>query len=240
MGVLSTLRVAGTMLSAMAVDLASNRVPTSNTTTLEGLAEVRQRCAALLERAGVEVDVRHAERVPREGGFVFMWNQTSHLDHVLLPVAIPRAFHLTYNNEVRRFPIYGRYLAASDHFWLDRTDENQWRAQLDIAARRIRDEGACVLVSPEGTRSWDGRILPMKRGAFILARAAQRPIVCVTLRGAHERMPRGRIGIRPGRVTIELSHPISIESPDLEARVVATFQAALSDREQDTPSVNPG
>jgi 1-acyl-sn-glycerol-3-phosphate acyltransferase len=233
-GILATARVAGTMLAAMAKDLATHRVPTRSTTTAAGLAEVRERCRALLAAIGVEVEVRGS--VPADGGFVFMWNQTSHLDHVLLPVAIPRPFHLTYNNEVRRFPIYGRYLAASDHFWLDRTDEQQWRAQLDIAARRIRVDGACVLVSPEGTRSWDGRILPMKRGAFLLARTAQRPIVCVTLSGARERMPRGRLGITPGRVTISLSPPIPIETPDLEARVVATFEG----REQDTPSVNPG
>jgi 1-acyl-sn-glycerol-3-phosphate acyltransferase len=143
-----------------------------------------------------------------------------------LPVGIPRPFHLTYNNEVRRFPIYGRYLAASDHFWLDRNDEAQWRPQLARAADRIRN-GACVLVSPEGTRSADGRILPMKRGAFILARAAGQPIVCITLRGARDRMPRGHLGIKPGAVSIELSHPIPIDTPDLEARVVATFETAL-------------
>jgi 1-acyl-sn-glycerol-3-phosphate acyltransferase len=155
-----------------------------------------------------------------------MWNQTSHLDHVLLPIAIPRPFHTTYNNEVRRFPIYGRYLAKTDHFWLDRNDETQWREQLARAANRIQN-GACVLVSPEGTRSWDGRLLPMKRGAFILARAAERPIVCVTVSGARERLPRGRLGIKPGRVTIELSEPIPVETPDLEDAVVRTFERAM-------------
>jgi len=215
------------MLAGMAVDLARNRVPSHTTTTPEGLAIVQERCAALLDRVGITLDVLHADRVPARGGLVFMWNQTSHLDHVLLPVAIPRPFHTTYNNEVRRFPIYGRYLAASDHFWLDRNDEAQWRPQLARAADRIRD-GACVLVSPEGTRSADGRLLPMKRGAFILARAAERPIVCITLRGARDCMPRGKLGIRPGHVTAELSHPIPIDTPELEAEVVRTFEVALA------------
>src|SRR5687767_4151973 len=209
------------MLGSMAADLVRNRAPTHDTTSVAGHAVVQARCAALCKRIGIDVDVRHVERVPTLGGLVFMWNQTSHLDHVLLPVAIPRPFHTTYNNEVRRFPIYGRYLAASDHFWLDRNDEAQWRAQLALAAERIHN-GACVLVSPEGTRSADGRLLPMKRGAFLLARAAAQPIVCITLRGARECMPRGAIGIRPGRVSIEFSEAIAIDTPDLEGTVVAT------------------
>src|SRR5215470_10224699 len=126
-----------------------------------------------------------------------MWNQTSHLDHLVLPAAIPRPFHSLYNNELRDTPIYGRYLADSGHFWVDRTDEAQWRPQLAKVAARVR-EGACVLVSPEGTRSWDGRLLPMKRGAFLLARAAGRPIVCVTITGARACLPRGRAAVRGG------------------------------------------
>jgi 1-acyl-sn-glycerol-3-phosphate acyltransferase len=82
------------------------------------------------------------------------------------------------------------------------------------------------LISPEGTRSWDGRLLPMKRGAFLLARAARRPIVCVIVRGAHERLPRGSFAVRPGAIEIELSEPIEIDDetePQLESLVAATL-----------------
>lgn len=70
----------------------------------------------------------------------------------------------------------------------------------------------------------------MKRGGFLLARAARRPIVCVTVRGAHERLPRGSFAVRPGLVEIELSDPIAITEvtePNLESLVVETFEAAL-------------
>jgi 1-acyl-sn-glycerol-3-phosphate acyltransferase len=218
-----TVVVVGGAIAKMRADLETRR---GDSTTAEGLARIREEFAESARLLRVDVRVHHADRVPATGGLVFMWNQTSHLDHLVLPLAIPRPFHTTYNNEVRRFPVYGEYLRRSDHFWIDRTDETQWREQIDRAAARIRG-GACVLVSPEGTRSWDGALLPMKRGAFLLARRAECPIVCVIVRGARELLPRGRLAVRPGTVAIELSEPIPVDattSPDLEARVIRTFE----------------
>jgi len=222
-----TAGVLARLLARMAID-ARRAVPTGDTTTPAGLAALQRALAASARRLRIIVEVTGAERVPRDGGVVFMWNQTSHLDHLVLPLALPRPFHSLYNNEIRRFPIYGAYIARADHFWIDRTDEAQWRRQIAIAAERV-NAGACVLVSPEGTRSWDGRLLPMKRGAFLLARLAERPIVCATIRGARELLPRGRLAVRPGAIAVELSDPIPVRAPapDLESRVVATFQAAL-------------
>jgi 1-acyl-sn-glycerol-3-phosphate acyltransferase len=202
----------------------ARRVPAPDTSTPEGLAYVRDGFRDRLAHLRITVHVAGAERVPATGGLVFMWNQTSHLDHLLLPVAIPRPFFTTYNNEVKRIPIYGSYLTRTGHYWLDRTDEAQWRAQVARAAAAIRG-GACVLVSPEGTRSADGMLLPMKRGAFLLARASERPIVCVTIKGARACLARGDVAVRPGAIAIELSEPITGEP--LEDRVVATFEAAL-------------
>jgi 1-acyl-sn-glycerol-3-phosphate acyltransferase len=206
--------------------------PMPDTSTAAGHAQVRDDFAHRLRQLRVALTVTGVERVPAAGGLVFMWNQTSHLDHLLLPIAIPRPFFTTYNNEVRRFPVYGEYLARTGHYWLDRTDEAQWRAQVHHAATAIRG-GACVLISPEGTRSGDGALLPMKRGAFVLARAAARPIVCATIRGARNCLARGDVAVKPGAIEIELSAPFSDEP--LEDRVVATFEEALARRRRTSP-----
>ena len=148
------------------------------------------------------------------------------------PGAIPRPFLSFFNNEVARTPFYGAQLAAAGHLHLDRNDEAQWRASVARGAALVR-EGRCFLVSPEGTRSRDGRLLPMKRGAFIFAVASQRPIVCVTVLGGHDRMPRGSPIVRAGPVRVVFSEPIPTEShrvddlAPLQAEVVATFERAM-------------
>lgn len=204
-----TLRVLGTDILSFVARLALDPgVP--STATAEGLTEIRASFGRSLDRLGIDLEVLHAERVPREGGLLFMWNQESHLDHLVLPVAIPRPFISLYNNAIARTPFYGAQLRRSGHLHVDRTDEAQWRAAIARAAARARD-GACILVSPEGTRSWDGELLPMKRGAFLMAEAAARPIVCVTLIGGHARMPRGSPFVRGGPMRAVFSEAIDVE-----------------------------
>jgi len=223
-----TARVVGTLAPRVALDILLDRVrPVGSTTTEEGLAAVRRFSTDALRRLHVELEVVGAERVPRLGGVLFMWKQESHLDHFLLGAAIPRPFASLYNNAIARTPLYGEWFRRNGHFHVDRSDEAQWRESLARAADALR-AGRCILVSPEGTRSWDGKLLPMKRGAFMLARAAERPIVGVTLAGAHACLPRGSATVRPGKVTCVFSRPIPVRADDatLEERVVETFAAA--------------
>ena len=76
------------------------RITPLTTTTDEGLPRIAAAFAATVERLGIRLEVRHRERVPAQGGLVLMWNQESHLDHLVLPIAVPRPFFSLYNNAV--------------------------------------------------------------------------------------------------------------------------------------------
>ncbi len=222
-----TLHALATKIAPQLARLATKRtgeLPTS--TTVEGLSRIRAIYEDTLRCLSVELEVLRNERVPAEGGLVLMWNQETHLDHLVLPPAIPRPFFSLYNNAVARAPYYDAHMRATGHIHVDQTDQAQWRSAVARAAERVRD-GECVLVSPEGTRSWDGRLLPMKRGAFILAASSERPIVCVTVIGGHARLPRGSFCVRAGRMRVVFSDPIANDGDarGLAEKVAATFDA---------------
>ncbi len=223
--VVRTARVLLTDVASHFVRLARDRSGALLTTrSEEGLSRIRDSFGATLVRFGIDLEVIHRERVPPEGGLVFMWNQESHLDHLALPVAVPRPFFSLFNNELARVPFYGPYLREAGHVHVDRTDETRWRRSVAQAATRAR-EGECVLVSPEGTRSWDGRLLPMKRGALELAVLSGCPVVCVTVIGGHARLPRGSPVVRAGRMRVVLGAPlIPVGHDKLAAEVAATFE----------------
>lgn len=201
-------------------------VPAPSSGTPEGMAAIRATCRRLLGRLGITLEVVGAERAPARGGLVFMWNQESHLDHLVLSAALPRPFYSLINNEFARFPFYGKYMVATGHVHVDRNDVAQWRRAVADAAARVRD-GDCFLISPEGTRSADGRLLPMKRGAFMLATSAGCPVVCATVIGGHERLARGQAIVRAGPMRVVFSDPLAPgdDAEALAATVAATFDA---------------
>lgn len=215
-GLGDTLRTSLVVLGGaplLAASLVSElRWPIDEASRLAKAQHLGRRALSLL---GVELECLGVERIPREGGLVFMWNQESHLDHLVLAAVMPRPVFSLYNNEVHRVPVYGEYLRRTGHVWVDRNDESQWRPAVAAAAARV-GAGECVLVSPEGTRSPDGKLLPMKRGAFLLAEAADRPVVLVTLIGGHQRLPRGAAVVRRGRLRAVFSEPIPRPQGDLE------------------------
>ena len=221
-----TLRTIASDLLPIVVRLALERArPDASTSSEEGLAAVRLSFGRALRHLGVDLHVSRADALPRDGGLVLMWNQESHLDHLVLATAIPRPFFLLYNNAIARFPVYGEHLRATGHVHVDRKDPAQWRRAVADAARRVR-AGEAALVSPEGTRSWDSRLLPMKRGAMLLAVESERPTICVTVIGGHARLPRGSAIVRGGPLRVVFSDPIGPErDPDVLASVVSrTFE----------------
>ncbi|MGH7930393.1 MAG: lysophospholipid acyltransferase family protein, partial [Candidatus Binatia bacterium] len=80
---------------------------------------------------------------------------------------------------------------------------------LKKAAARMAS-GISVVVFPEGTRSPDGRLLPFKRGGFLLAAKTGAAIVPVTISGSHKRLPKGGWRLRPGIVDVYVSEPIQM------------------------------
>jgi 1-acyl-sn-glycerol-3-phosphate acyltransferase len=181
-----------------------------------GSPELREELRQYLGLLGLRLDVFGLERLV-SGGRVLMWNQTSHLDHLVLVAAIPTQFRSIYNIEVARTPVYGPWLRRQEHFLVDRFDEVQWRLAVARAAAWAR-EGNTLLVSPEGTRSWDGEVLPMKRGAFILATLAGQPIVPIALYGAQRALPRGRAVVASGTIEVEFRPSIPTDGFTEERR----------------------
>jgi 1-acyl-sn-glycerol-3-phosphate acyltransferase len=60
----------------------------------------------------------------------------------------------------------------------------------------------------EGKRSFDGKLLPFKKGPFYLAEQNNVPVVPITISGTHFVMPKKRFTIFPGTVRVTFHQPI--------------------------------
>jgi 1-acyl-sn-glycerol-3-phosphate acyltransferase len=86
------------------------------------------------------------------------------------------------------------------------------RDKADIAAMRAiiarLQGGAAVCLYPEGTRTHDGRIIPVKAGFGLLCRRAKAVVVPVLI-GGFETWPRHKRFLQPGAVNVQFGTPLS-------------------------------
>jgi 1-acyl-sn-glycerol-3-phosphate acyltransferase len=109
--------------------------------------------------------------------YMIMSNHTSLLDIPALFGAVPHGrLRMVFKQELARVPVWGRACLAAGFVPVDRKNRKKAIEQLEVAKRTLQ-KGVHVWISPEGTRSRDGTLLPFKKGGFHTAAALQLPIM---------------------------------------------------------------
>jgi 1-acyl-sn-glycerol-3-phosphate acyltransferase len=145
--------------------------------------------------------------IDRSRPCVYMANHESQFDVPALALAMPADFRMVAKRELLYIPIFGWALWLAGFLFIDRADRERAFRTLDRAAARVR-RGTSIVVFAEGTRSPDGRLLPFKKGGFVLALKAGVPIVPVSIRGGRAVLPKGSLRVRPGTIELRFGAPV--------------------------------
>jgi 1-acyl-sn-glycerol-3-phosphate acyltransferase len=157
-------------------------------------------CKALNFVGGVRIVEHGRERVTDGQAHVLAMNHVSWFDVFVLASILPHHKFVA-KAELKKIPIFGPGATAWGVIWVERENRKQAFASYEEAAQRIRN-GVNVVVAPEGTRGDSYALRPFKKGPFVLAIAAQVPVIPVLLYGTREVMPKGRWRLRAGTVQL--------------------------------------
>ncbi|MDQ3369998.1 MAG: 1-acyl-sn-glycerol-3-phosphate acyltransferase [Myxococcota bacterium] len=215
MALLDSVRVLGAMARVTAptiVDMARGQLARASVD--ERARWFGRRVIELLE---IELHVTGAGRVPPERAYVYMSNHQSHLDIPMLYASLPSpTIRMLAKKELFKIPVWGRGLRAAEFVEVDRANHARAVASIEHAAQLVRD-GVSIYLAPEGTRSRDGSIGPLKKGGFHLAIGTGAAIVPVAIEGTIDILPRGRRSMRKGQtVDVTIGAPIEVAGRDLE------------------------
>ena len=83
---------------------------------------------------------------------------------------------------VLRIPVIGTLMTRLGFMAIDRENARNAVTTIKQAAARIRDEGLCVGIYPEGTRCKTATMLPFHAGSFKIATLAACPVVVASIR----------------------------------------------------------
>jgi 1-acyl-sn-glycerol-3-phosphate acyltransferase len=197
----------------------------------------------LLSRLFLRLRYLGRDHIPRRGSYLVVANHQSMVDGLWIMGGIPSSqlprFSVIGGSDLEQsFGLTGRILfRVGKVIPIDRHG-NPLRGLL--LAKKAIEKNTIVMIHPEGTRTYDGRIGEMKNGAAYLAKKTGVPVIPVYINGAfdvfsrHMSMPRpiDWKRFRRKKVTIEFCPPIDpAVFKDVDSLMEAISQTLLQKEE---------
>lgn len=149
-----------------------------------------------------------AERTPQSAPVIICCNHSSSIDPALVAAAIPRRLSVLARKELFVRFTTRKFVEFFDAIPLDRTGFS--REGLTAAIDRLK-QGRAVLIFPEGSRTADGTLQPLRSGFLLLARRSRASLLPVAIAGTYEMWPRQRRFPRPTTAHLVVGEPIPYE-----------------------------
>jgi 1-acyl-sn-glycerol-3-phosphate acyltransferase len=160
---------------------------------------------------GVRVQTVGLDKLDPARTYIFMSNHVSNLDPPITIPLIPRRTSVMVKKELFSIPILGRAMRMGSLVPVDRGNRDAGIESVR-AAKQVVQQGLNMTIYVEGKRSFDGKLLPFKKGPFYLAIECGVPVVPVTITGTQYLMPKARFAIKPGMATVIFHPPIEPET----------------------------
>jgi 1-acyl-sn-glycerol-3-phosphate acyltransferase len=128
--------------------------------------------------------------------------------------------------ELFKAPILGRAMRMGSMVPVDRGNRDAG-IEAVRAAKAVINDGLNMIIYVEGHRSFDGKLLPFKKGPFYLAVECGVPVIPMTIVGTHYTMPKARFAIKPGLVKVIFHQPIEPQDFGDRDRLMEKVRAAI-------------
>lgn len=153
------------------------------------------------------IKVNNNQLVKTNQSYIFVANHQGSFDIFLIYGFLGRNFKWMMKKSLRSIPFVGKACQSAGHIFVDKSGPKKIQETIEQARHTLID-GTSLVVFPEGSRTFNGKMKPFKKGAFQLADELQLPIVPLTIDGSFEVLPRTGGFIRRHRMILTMHDPI--------------------------------
>lgn len=170
-----------------------------------------------IENGSLSPGTRHADDDEDEDAapkplptYVVMSNHQSHYDIAVLYYVLGANIRMVAKKELFDLPLFGRAIREAGFIEVDRKNTEKAIRSLE-GAKEFLARGTHLWIAPEGTRSPTGKLMPFKKGGFMIAMRMGAPILPITIRGTRESLPaRGVLSKAGVDVHVTIHPPIPV------------------------------
>lgn len=160
-------------------------------------------CALLF----VRVKVKGRENISRNESYVFVANHQGAFDIWSIYGYLNHNFKWLMKKELEKIFAVGTACKKAGHVFVDDSSVAGIKETIAEAEKTLKN-GMSVVIFPEGSRTWDGKMSAFKRGAFMLAGEFKLPVVPITIDGSFKAMPRSTYNMTPTTIRLVIHKPI--------------------------------
>ncbi len=161
----------------------------------------------IVNNSRMNLEIIGKENLDPNESYIYISNHTSMFDIPILIYGLGDDIRMIYKQELEKIPVFGYALKKSPFIPIVREDPRKAMQSIQTAVEEI-NAGSSIVIFPEGTRSANGELGDFKRGAFMLASKAERPIVPITLVDAWKVYHKPTKNIIPTKVKVIIGKPI--------------------------------
>lgn len=196
----------------------------------------RVTCALFLMR----VKVTGRENIDKNQSYVFVANHQGAYDIWSIYGYLNHNFRWLMKKPLEKIFAVGPACKMAGQVFVDDSSIGGIKETIEQAEHTLKD-GMSVVIFPEGSRSWDGCMIPFKRGAFMLAAEFKLPVVPITIDGSFKAMPRTTYFMTPTTIRLTIHKPIypgerGFNTKKLMAQCREAINSALPEECQDKPA----
>jgi len=168
----------------------------------------------MCKSSGINISIEGLDFLTQKNQYIFIANHESLLDIPVVLSQIPFNIIFLTKKELFPIPLFGWAMHSAGMIRVDRQNKERAKKSVKHALTSLKDKNINVLVYPEGTRSSPEKLLPFKKGSFILAIQSGLPIVPITILNAGLNLPKRKL-ILNKQIDIKLIIHEPIETKNL-------------------------
>jgi len=175
------------------------------------------------------VKVRGREHINPKQPYVFVSNHQGAFDIFLIYgfLGVPVKWFMKVG--IGKIPFVGEACRAAGFVFVDGSTSKTATKSITEAERALA-KGASIAVFPEGSRTYDGKMIRFKKGAYQMAFNQHLPIVPITLNGPFHILPIGTLNLN--RYPMEMVIHPPVETKGLEDGSYKNLQQLADDTQK--------